>query len=316
MSAEVVVGIASATVSVVGAIAAGLMTTWSAQRTRLYENLLQAQQKAQSKAEQAEAILSRYREPLLGAAQNLHSRLYTMVEHDALAVHLHSGDADLERYARDYTIYVLAEYLCWAEIVRRDLRFLDLASEERNREFVRLLEVNQLALSNEAFPRPLRLYRGEQRAIGELMMIPTGDPASAQYESLGYVQFCIRLDDDPAFTKWFILLRDGLYQVANTEAERPQIASLQNGLIDLIEFLDPQQLRLPGRLRDRLTPSGNDIPATTTDLSHFKSAAIRQYGQERRPSRSANRDHCQVPRPVRYWSPRRVQVTPLEVRYF
>ena len=64
-----------------------------------------------------------------------------MVEHNTLAAHLHSGDADLERYARDYTIYVLAEYLCWAEIVRRDLRFLDLASEERNREFVRLLEV-------------------------------------------------------------------------------------------------------------------------------------------------------------------------------
>src|SRR6266566_2092986 len=112
MSTEVVVGIASAAVSVVSAVAAGLMTTWSAQRTRRYENLLQAQQRAQSKAEQAAAILRRYREPLLNAAQNLHSRLYTMVEHNALAANLCSGDADLERYARDYTIYVLAEYLC------------------------------------------------------------------------------------------------------------------------------------------------------------------------------------------------------------
>jgi ABC-type transporter Mla subunit MlaD len=84
MSAEIVVGVASAAVSVVGAVAAGLMTTWSAQRTRRYEALIEAQQKAQSKAEQAEAVISRYREPLLAAAQNLHSRLYNMVENDTL----------------------------------------------------------------------------------------------------------------------------------------------------------------------------------------------------------------------------------------
>src|SRR5437764_1486593 len=65
MSAEIVVGVASAAVSVVGAVAAGLMTTWSAQRMRRYEALVEAQQKAKSKAEQAEAVLSRYREPLL-----------------------------------------------------------------------------------------------------------------------------------------------------------------------------------------------------------------------------------------------------------
>jgi hypothetical protein len=60
-------------------------------------------------------VLSRYREPLLAAAQILHSRLYTMVEYDMLA-HLYWGDPELEHYSRDYTISVLAEYLCWAEI--------------------------------------------------------------------------------------------------------------------------------------------------------------------------------------------------------
>lgn len=279
MSAEIVVGIAAAAVSVVGAVAAGLMTTWSAQRTRRYEALIEAQQKAQSKAEQAEAVLSRYREPLLAAAQNLHSRLYTMVEHNVLAAHLHCGDPELEHYARDYTIYVLAEYLCWAEIVRRDMRFLDLGSDEGNREFVRLLEINQLALSNEEFPSSLRLFRGQQRAIGELVMIPTGNPVSAQYESMGYVQFCARLEDDSAFAKWFARLRGGLDQVANTQAERFRIVSLQNGLVDLIEFLDPQQLRLPARLRDRLTPSEKHAPTASNDLQEAtpELAAIRPY---------------------------------------
>jgi hypothetical protein len=62
ISAEIVVGLASVSVSVsvsvVGAVAAGLMTSWSAQRTRRYEALIEAQQKAQTKTEQAEAVLN------------------------------------------------------------------------------------------------------------------------------------------------------------------------------------------------------------------------------------------------------------------
>src|SRR5262249_50828238 len=146
------------------------------------------------------------------------------------------------------------------------MRFLDLGSDEGNWEFVRLLEINQLALSNEELPSSLRLFRGQQRAIGELMMIPTGNPASAQYESMGYVQFCAQLEGDSAFAKWFARLRDGLDYVANTQAERSRVVSLHNGIIDLIEFLDPQHLRLPARLRDRLTPSEKHTPAADTDL--------------------------------------------------
>jgi hypothetical protein len=185
-----------------------------------------------------------------------------------LAAHLHCGDPELEDYARDYTIYVLAEYLCWAEIVRRDMRFLDLGGDNGNREFVRLVEINQLALSNAEFPKPLRLFRGQQRAIGELMMSPTGNPASAQYESIGYVEFCARLENDSAFSKWFTRLRDGLDHVVNSRAERSRFVPLQNGLIDLIEFLDPQQLRLPARLRDRLASSETNALSADSDLQH------------------------------------------------
>jgi hypothetical protein len=49
MSDEIVVGIASTAVSVVGAITAGLMTTWSAQRTRRYEALIEAQQRRKAR---------------------------------------------------------------------------------------------------------------------------------------------------------------------------------------------------------------------------------------------------------------------------
>jgi hypothetical protein len=253
MSTQVVVAVVSAVVALAGAVVAGLMTTWSAQRTRRYESLLEAQQKALSKAEQAEAVLGRYREPLLAAAHNLQSRLYNIVDLSYLVVYLRCGDSDQERYARDYTVYVLAEYLCWAEIIRRDMRFLDLGSEEGNRELMRKLDATHRAIGGEKFPRALRLFRGEQRAVGELMMAPTRDPGSARYESLGYVQFCDQLEDDPAFAKWFQRLRDDIDEIAvSKRSELSRLIVLQNRLIDLIEFLDPDSLRLPANRRDRL----------------------------------------------------------------
>ena len=51
--------------------------------------------------------------------------------------------------------------------------------------------------------------------IGEMVMIPAGNLESAQSESLGYVQFCARLDDDPNFANWFHRLRNGMDQVAD-----------------------------------------------------------------------------------------------------
>jgi hypothetical protein len=255
VSPEVVVGVGSAVVSLLGAVLAGLMTMWSAQRTRRYESLLDAQQKAQTKAEQAEAVLSRYREPLLAAAHNLQARLYNIVENQFLDYYLQRGDPEHQRYARDYTVYVLAEYLCWAEIIRRDLRFLDLGTVADNRRLVELLEASQRALSRETPAGPWRLFRGQQRAIGELMMTATDRTDAARHESLGYVQFCDRLDQGAGFAAWFARLRNDVDDLATTNpADHVRLIALQNALVDLMGFLDPDQLRLPAKYRDRLTP--------------------------------------------------------------
>ncbi len=95
------------------------------------------------------------------------------------------------------------------------------------------------------------------------MMTPTRNIDSAQYESLGYAQFCARLDDQPAFSKWFQRLRLGVDQVTDTDqAGRTQLIKVQHALVDLIEFLDPKWLRLPRRLRDRLAPPSAPTPAS------------------------------------------------------
>lgn len=214
--------------------------------------MIEEQKQAQTKAEQAEAILSRYRVPLLRTALALQRRLYNIVR-EGFLVYLHSGDAELEYYARIYPIYELAEYLCWVEIARRDMQFLDLGSEKLNTDFVHHLDTTQHAISTEKFPRPLRLFHGEQRAIGELLMMRTDNPSSARHESLGYVGFCTRLDRDAEFAKWFERLYNDMDRIASAKhEEQSRLIVLQNRLIDLIEFLDEKELQRSELYKGRL----------------------------------------------------------------
>ncbi|GAA0904338.1 hypothetical protein [Virgisporangium aurantiacum] len=255
MSPEVVISTVSAVVSLLGAVVVGWATAWSARRVRQFDRSIEVQDRAQNKAEQAEAMLSRYREPLLGAAHNLQARLYNIVNKDFLASYLTDDDPDTRRYARDYTVYVLAEYLCWAEIIRRDLRFLDLRGIARNRTFVELIEASHRTLSRGWAAQAWQLFRGQQRAIGELMMTETDAADAARHESIGYVEYCARLDTDATFGAWFARLRRNVDDLVHPDRDnQTRLIRLQNALVDLIEFLDPDRERLPAKYRDRLAP--------------------------------------------------------------
>jgi hypothetical protein len=75
------------------------------------------------------------------------------------------------------------------------------------------------------------------------------------------VKFCAELDNDATFAKWFHRLRNDVDQIAVAgRAEASRLISLQNRLIDLIQFLDPQQQRLPAKYRSRLEEAGGPKP--------------------------------------------------------
>jgi hypothetical protein len=52
-----------------------------------------------------------------------------------------------------------------------------------------------------------RLFRRQQRAIGELMMVPTGEAHGPRHECMAYTAFCAKLDGDEVFAGWFARLR-------------------------------------------------------------------------------------------------------------
>ncbi|MEK8143402.1 hypothetical protein NKH18_18695 [Streptomyces sp. M10(2022)] len=125
--------------------------------------------------------MSRYRDSLLWVAFDLQSRIYNilfghMADRDASANgfmqgFLIEGTDRQAKYARFSTAYVFAEYLGWAEIFRRDIQFLDLGKNDRNRKVLLCLANVSRTLSSARIPGiSYRLFRADQRAIGELMI--------------------------------------------------------------------------------------------------------------------------------------------------
>lgn len=83
---------------------------------------LQERARRTQRAEDAEEVLKRYREPLTAAAYELQLRLHDILCKDFLG----SCGTDHERRAKaeETALFRLAQYFGWSEILRRDIEFL------------------------------------------------------------------------------------------------------------------------------------------------------------------------------------------------
>jgi hypothetical protein len=248
VNVELIVAAASAVLS----LFAGLFSARANRRAKQFEYQLEKQRRYDDAAAVAERILHQYRDPLLDAAQTLQSRMANIVANDYLGKFLHCGIPEEERYARDYTVFAVAEYVCWVEIVRRELRFLDVGDIDNNRKLLARLNQTQVTLQSDKIQGPFQVFRGRQRAIAEIMMVPTNATEGPRSECLGYAAFTKRLDDDEDFAAWFSRLRAEVDIVA-TRGRDDRLVQLQNDLVDLINHLDPKLLRIPEDYRRRLT---------------------------------------------------------------
>jgi hypothetical protein len=211
-----------------------------------------------SREEQVEDLAIRFREPLLQSAHNLQSRLYNIVRQDFLGRFLNAEDSSpAERdYAVRNTEYLIGQYLGWVEVIRRESQYVDPRSRKNNRIIVERLEGVRdcFAQSDRVEDRPLRLFRGEQRAVGELMLVPVGSPAGGvpRWECLGYAAF-VQAHEDPRFHGWFASLEEGIKEIAPlSDGFPPRISELQHALVDLMDAMDPECERVPRDWRTRL----------------------------------------------------------------
>lgn len=246
MSDAIIVALVSGAVSLA---AAGVALVSNRSVARLSSELEERRRLA-SKREQAEELRARYRDPLLGTIFDLQSRMYNVVAQSFLVRYV---DTDERGYAIDNTLYLLAEYLAWVEIIRREIQFLDLGEEVANREWLNALEAVRDVLARDDIEPVLRIFRGEQRAIGEVTTRPIDEPAGGRrHESIGFADFVARRGSGD-FDRWFRRLEGDLRLLAREPGTHLARASLlQNSLIDALEIFDPDCRRFPAERRRRL----------------------------------------------------------------
>lgn len=234
------------------------MSAWANIRIGRAEEAKEIRGERRSKQAEAEATVTRYREPLLSAAFEMQERIYNICRD------LFFGE-DRSSYHVDHTLYVFAQYFGWREIIRLEIQFMDLGDTPATKELTGLLEwvTHAISATRPSLPVNFKLFRGEQRAIGEKMMVSIGNAAQAslRHQCLGYASFVEALNR-PAFDVWFTKLRKSIEYLESTDTpDFGRLSLLQNVLIDLINLLDPDCVRFPHRLRDRVA-----MPREVADL--------------------------------------------------
>ncbi|MFJ5268268.1 hypothetical protein [Streptomyces sp. NPDC088358] len=188
--------------------------------------------------------MSRARDPLLLAAFELQSRIYNIARSrfGFLTLYYKEGTPREREYALHNTLYVFAQYFAWVEILRRQIHFLDLGKQEYNRKVMESLhEVSDQFSSDTNRGTGFRLFRGEQRALGELMISSDGGEPNC----IGYVDFCNRLDAEQDFSAWFTSLEESIQHIGNEYYSESRLISVQHVLVGLIGLLDPDSERFP-----------------------------------------------------------------------
>jgi hypothetical protein len=252
MSTAIVVALLSGVFSFV---AAGV-AFWSAQRVARLNSQLEDQRHARSQRELAAELRARYRDPLLSAAFDLQSRLYNIVAQTFLVRYYVQGGEVERAYAVDNTLHVLAEYFGWVEILRREVQFLSLEADAANLAWRTAFERVRDTFARDDLDPVLCVFRGDQRAIGELMTVPAVASEAGRHQCLGYAGFVARASAGE-FGRWFDKLRadiDTLGREPEAHLERPIL--LQNALVDLLDVLDPDCRRFASERRTRLRSGG------------------------------------------------------------
>lgn len=157
-------------ISSVVAIGAAAIAVWGQLRVKRVEAQMELQKAEADRQAQTEQTARRFREPLGRSAHELQSRIYNIVNRHFLDVYLQNGDGRTRSYAIDHTLFVIAQYFAWTELIRREIQFIDLGADEETRQLAELQHKIYARWQTDKFVPLLRTFGGEQHAIGERMI--------------------------------------------------------------------------------------------------------------------------------------------------
>ena len=179
----------------------------------------------------AEEVLTRYREPLAAAAFDLQSRLYNILCLDFFGKF--GGNHERCEMAENTTLFRLAQYLGWTEVLRCDIQFLSFPEADDTRRVTQLQSQIRRRLLDREYGPAMMIWSDEQRAIGEQMIVEE----HGKVLCMGYARF----HDDYAerFAPWCERLRPDL----QSQTAHQRLRDVQHLLCELVETLDAQRVR-------------------------------------------------------------------------
>jgi hypothetical protein len=222
---------AAAWIGLATGVVGTLVGAWVAIRQSHTDERLERLKRSLEAEARAEEVLARYREPLASAAFDLQSRLYNILDMKFFTKY---GEAHPRREeALRTTLFRLAQYFGWTEILRRDIQFLSFPEAQATRRVAELQADIAERFLTDADGQTLMIWADEQRAIGERMIVEEHDKVLC----MGYARFRDECDDGLA--PWSGRLRDQVVQ----DAARARMRDVQHLLCDLIETLDEHRVR-------------------------------------------------------------------------
>ena len=179
----------------------------------------------------AQDVLATYREPLAAAAYDLQSRLYNILRLDFFDKWA-NGKARTDA-AIESTLFRLAQYFGWSEILRRKIQFLSFPEDEETRKVARLQADICRCFLTDGYGVGLMLCSDEQRALGEQMIVEeNGDVLR-----MGYARFQKQCEDT------FSAHREWLCKEIVEGGANERRGDAQHLLCELVETLDSRRVR-------------------------------------------------------------------------
>ena len=221
-------------------------------QSQLHERQVEELRQSHDEDQRARRAVDRYREPLVRAAYDLQSRLWNILRREFLTAYAQDSNSPGWRYAAESTAWLFGQYFGWVEIIRREAQFLSLPTPEERRLLQDALgTVAHVCSTDGGNSEPLfRVFRSDQRAMGELMIIEGWDAeGGARTDCMGFAAFSSELEDcESQVNRWFDPLLKSASEFTKNPRSDDRLRSLQHALVDIVISSTPEGVRFP---RDR-----------------------------------------------------------------
>jgi hypothetical protein len=182
----------------------------------------------------AKVVLDKYRGPLLDVAADLGRRIHH-IRHQEFYKYAASASGH-DQQAKLTTMFRLAQYFGWCEILRTEVQVLHFEHEHDTQLVAKLIGDITWAFSNDVVDDGSRgsLWPEEQRGVGEMMVARNEGSSSTCH---GYARF---VDEyNKCFATWMDTFADFVLAREATDSHRLRL--VQWGLLGLVKQLDEEQ---------------------------------------------------------------------------